>query len=287
MNVRQRPAIPKEVKREVRQRCGFGCVICGIPLCEYEHMLEWAAVRRHVASEITLLCPQHHAEKSRGLLPIEDVIKANETPYNLQKGVAKNHFFHYSGNNVQVILGDNIFRYYNLKQDSFFAPLVVDGLAIVGFRVEDDKLLLNFTAFDELNIPFFQIVDNELIHKTSLWDVEWSGQKLTIREGKGRILLQLVFEVPTTIRITKGRILRNGIELIIGKNYIFCSNENAFLSGTDTTNFPVGLSIGDPVLDVQTGAISSGVLRYGIDRVAARKLLRKRLNEMHPKNSSL
>lgn len=34
--------IPLPIQREVRQRCGFGCVICGMPLYEYEHMEEWA-----------------------------------------------------------------------------------------------------------------------------------------------------------------------------------------------------------------------------------------------------
>lgn len=39
--------IPLSIQRKVRQRCGFGCVICGMPLYEYEHMAEWAQVKRH------------------------------------------------------------------------------------------------------------------------------------------------------------------------------------------------------------------------------------------------
>jgi hypothetical protein len=78
----QRPPIPYEIKREVRQRCGFGCVICGSPLYEYEHMEGWAVVHRHVAEEITLLCDKHHSERTKGLLPKEDVVKANNNPYN-------------------------------------------------------------------------------------------------------------------------------------------------------------------------------------------------------------
>ena len=80
----QRPPIPQELKREIRQRCGFGCVICGMPLYEYEHMLEWAEVQRHVAGEITLLCRQHHGEKTNGLLPKEVVVASNQNPYNKQ-----------------------------------------------------------------------------------------------------------------------------------------------------------------------------------------------------------
>ena len=61
--------IPLPIQREVRQRCGFGCVVCGMPLYEYEHLLGWAQVERHVATEITLLCDQHHREDLRSTAP--------------------------------------------------------------------------------------------------------------------------------------------------------------------------------------------------------------------------
>jgi hypothetical protein len=86
--------IPLPVQREVRQRCGFGCVICGLPLYEYEHLLGWANVHRHLSEEITLLCDQHHKEKTNGLLPIEDVMEANRSPYNLRDGVSKPYDLH-------------------------------------------------------------------------------------------------------------------------------------------------------------------------------------------------
>lgn len=287
MNERQRPAVPREIKREVRRRCGFGCVICGVPLIEYDHMFEWAVVRRHVASEITLLCPQHHAEKSRGLLPKQDVIKANENPFNLQKGVSTNHFLHYSGKHVEIALANNVFKYRNLLENNFISALEVDGMAVLGFRVEDEKLLMQFMAFDEFNIPVLQIVDNELRYATNQWDVEYVGQKLTIREGHGRTLIQLVFEIPNTIRITKGRILRNGIELLIGKDYVFCSNARVFISGHKTINSPVGMAFGFSVVDTQAAVVFSKIPRYGIDRVAARQFLRKSLSKVRQKNLSI
>ncbi len=37
-----RPKIPLPIQREVRQRCGFGCVICGLPLYDYDHIIGWA-----------------------------------------------------------------------------------------------------------------------------------------------------------------------------------------------------------------------------------------------------
>jgi 5-methylcytosine-specific restriction endonuclease McrA len=43
----RRPKIPEGVKREVRQRCGFGCVICGLPIYEYDHLVPYAQVLSH------------------------------------------------------------------------------------------------------------------------------------------------------------------------------------------------------------------------------------------------
>lgn len=275
MGKEQRPPIPPEIKREVRKRCGFGCVICGMPLYEYEHMEEWALVKRHVAEEITLLCRQHHGEKTNGLLPKEVVAAANKDPCNLKVGFSKSHFLHYFGDSVRLAIADSCFSFDGLSDGAFFAPLVVDGLVVVGFRVEDGRLFLHFIAFDEMNVPVVQVVDNELIYSSSSWDVEWVGRKLTIREGHGKILIQLVFEPPNVIRISKGRILFNGLEILIGDDYIFCSNNSSFFGSISTINCPVGLAVGEPVPNCGAGIVVSGVPRYGFDRKAARSFLRK------------
>ncbi|MEB6138331.1 hypothetical protein, partial [Klebsiella pneumoniae] len=76
-----------------------------MPLYEYEHMEEWALVHRHVAEEITLLCNQHHREKTNGLLPKERVREANANPFNLRNGVSKPYDLHFSGVNAEVVIG--------------------------------------------------------------------------------------------------------------------------------------------------------------------------------------
>ncbi len=278
----QRPPIPADIKREVRQRCAFGCVICGLPLYEYEHMLEWAEVRRHVADEITLLCDRHHTEKTKGLLPKEMVAQANDEPYNSRVGVSQNYLLHYAGTNVHLTLGGSVFKYENLPEGSGFAPLVVDGLPIVAFDVQQGKLFLNFIAFDEFNKPIIQIIENELVYDTRQWDIEWVGQTLTIKEGKSEILLQLVFQPPTDITISKGRILRNGIELLIGSKYIFNTNQANFFGSITTVNFPVGFSIGYPMPNCGAAIVIAGISRYQFDRTKAMKFLEQCLSEKLP-----
>ena len=66
--------IPESIKRKVRQRCGFGCVICGIGLYEYEHFApEYKDAKSHAPEGITLLCPNHHARKTIGRLSLETI----------------------------------------------------------------------------------------------------------------------------------------------------------------------------------------------------------------------
>lgn len=55
-------SIPAQIKHSVRQRCGFGCVICGSPIYEYDHMLGFAEVDRHVASK-SHCCASHITPK--------------------------------------------------------------------------------------------------------------------------------------------------------------------------------------------------------------------------------
>lgn len=224
--------------------------------------------------------------KTNSLLPIEVVQEADRNPYNLRSEISKNILLHYSGNDVQLVLSNSTFSFNGLPENALFAPLVIDGLTIVGFRVESGRLLLQFSAFNEFNIPILQIVDNELIYRTEQWDIEWVGKKLTIREGHRKILLQLVFEPPNIIKIAKGRILFNGIEVLIGTDYVFCSNNSCFLSSISTVNCAIGLGIGDPTPPGGAAMVFSGIPRYGFDRREARRFLRKSMNEMRLKRTS-
>jgi 5-methylcytosine-specific restriction endonuclease McrA len=69
-----RDKIPRKTKLRVRQRCGFGCVICGHPIYQIDHMVDHAVVQEHKAANLTLLCPRHHDEKTKGLLPLAELI---------------------------------------------------------------------------------------------------------------------------------------------------------------------------------------------------------------------
>ena len=79
--------IPNEVKREVRQRCGFGCVVCGGAIIQYDHFEpEFADAHAHKSEGIILLCGGCHNLKTVGRLSKETLAKHAADPKCRQTG---------------------------------------------------------------------------------------------------------------------------------------------------------------------------------------------------------
>lgn len=245
--------IPLPIQREVRQRCGFGCVICGMPLYEYEHMEEWALVHRHVADEITLLCDQHHREKTSGLLPKEKVLNANKKPHNLREDVSKPYDFHFYGNEMIVHIGSG--RYiHNGSDESFISgacPIMIDGMPLVAFKIEDGHVLLYLNIFDRNNNLVLRVIRNQLIYKASPWDIEFVGKKLTLREGHRKILIEIIFNPPNEILISRGILFFHDFKILIDSKGALINDSWSIGNNTHYQNF-IGLSLGRRIKDYQS-----------------------------------
>jgi hypothetical protein len=262
--------IPDPIRRAVRQRCGFGCVIFGLPLYTYEHMLGWATVQRHVADEMTLLCDKHQRERRNGLLPISDVQAANQDPFNRKSGSSAPYALHYSGDHCEVDIGSNVLT---APMMSDLVAVQVDGEPLVAFRFEDGHYLLNMLLFNEANEPVLQILDNELIYSAEPWDIELVGTRLTVRVAAGKIFIDIVFEPPATVRF----LLLNGIELYIRPTFILLVNSGDLIRQLKASGTSIGLNIG---YDGRPSAFGfRRVPRYQIDRRAALKRARKQVKE--------
>ena len=73
--------IPNEVKRVVRQECGFGCIVCGNAIYTYEHIIpEWKDALSHEVDKIGLLCNNCHIQTTKGLIPKEAIQKYRDSP---------------------------------------------------------------------------------------------------------------------------------------------------------------------------------------------------------------
>jgi len=240
-----RPPIPDPMKREVRQRCGFGCVICGKPLYTYEHILGYANVQRHITDELTLLCDQHQRESTNKLLPREHIIRANKDPYNLLKGVSSPYTLHYDGPDCIVDIGTNVFSFRDEGYGTEFVALAIDDDPLISFRLDRGHWLLSLNVFDKNNDVILQITDNELIYSIVPWDIELVGHNLIIREAQREILVDLLFEPPSRIKIQRGHLLHNGIEIQIYQGYLQFMNNGMKMADCGTDGHTHGILLGN------------------------------------------
>lgn len=237
--------MPLDVQREVRQRCGFGCVVCGLPIYELHHMVDYATHGRHVATEITCLCGVHHAEVTKGLLTAEQVARADSDPVNVRNGITSPYGLHFEGGGCDILVGGNCFTTHLRSPDgSVLLPISIDDLDLVGFIISPDgQLLLWMNVFDEYNLRTLTITDNVLVMSSRPWDIDFRGGTLTIREGLGEILLEVVLKPPSRIEIPRARLLCNGLEVLVRPTGIFIANSRTTISNCRLEG-QIGLQLG-------------------------------------------
>jgi trigger factor len=212
-----RPPIPTNVMREVRQRCGFGCVLCGTPICEYHHMVPYSESPEHVASNITLLCNLHHTEATKGLLTSDQIARANENPYCRQHGVTSPYSLHFSGEGFAFVIGGNSFSspWRDQEHSTLAIAIAVDDTDLLWFRVDQDgRLFVN-------------------------------GRNLIVRQASREIFIEIRFEPPDKLCIDRARLLCNGVEILVRSSHIFVVNSDLLFTGCKTVqNCGVGLQLG-------------------------------------------
>jgi hypothetical protein len=187
--------IPADVKRNVRQRCGFGCIFCGSPVFQYDHLVDFAEVREHDPNNINLLCPNHHIQKTAGRLSRAAVALRAADPVN--KSVDRSVTgmpLEITGDSVSFRLGSNLFRNSRQSWGGEFHPLVVEDREAISARWSEGWLSIDMRLTDEFGAPLLTIEDGELTVSTRQWDFEMIGRTITLRAGPGRITTKLSIE---------------------------------------------------------------------------------------------
>lgn len=180
--------IPAQTKRTVRKAAGFGCVVCGSAIVEYEHIdPPFSECREHDPECITLLCPTCHAKKTKGLLSLEKIWEAKANPAAKKKGFA-NEFWDMGQEIPDVHLG-------SLKAIDCDNILTIGEQSVIAIREPEEPgapVRFNADIRTADGQPIFTVVDNEWRCNAENWDVEQVGSKLLIRESLGKKLLELI-----------------------------------------------------------------------------------------------
>ncbi len=187
--------IPDPVKRQVRQVCGFGCVICGASIIQYEHVdPPFAEARVHDPTRIALLCPQHHAKVTTGFLSKEAVRQAMRDPYAKRAGYAS-EFLELGKQHPKIVFA-------GVTLTRCQIPIIARGVPL--FMVQEAKearapfrLTANF--FDSRGQPSLQVIENEWRVSVGNWDVETTGGRIVVRDAPGHISLRLHAGTPDAL----------------------------------------------------------------------------------------
>lgn len=207
--------ISHPMKRRIRQRCFFGCVMCGSPIFDYEHMTGYAQTG-HIEEDITLLCPAHHREKTSGRLPSEVVRAANSSPYNKNRLLSSGHGLYFPGKDFDLDLGNLRIHWDEVLTKG--VAVAIDGDPYIGVSFVEGQVLFNLDLRDCNNRTLIKVSNGVLRCCPSAWDIIFEGRQLSIRSGSGSIVFEMELLPPNRIAIRRADMWLNGVNLAIGKS---------------------------------------------------------------------
>lgn len=224
--------VPEHVKREIRQRCGFGCVICGLGFYDYEHFEpDFSEAKAHNPAGMTLLCPNCNQKRARNRLSAEAVALANAKPKCLQQGFSKEQF-DFSTTPVYIRIGG--IEIHNCKY-----ILVINDMPLISILPpleEGQPVRVSGFFTDGDGNQTLTLLNNEWSADTGSWDVESIGPVITIRSGPRNISLKIRLNPPHSLSIEQLQMKFEGY-------YIKCDTEHLEFSqdGENWSRFGAGI----------------------------------------------
>jgi hypothetical protein len=206
--------IPSQIKREIRQRCGFGCVNCGNAVYQYEHVdPTFAEAKEHNPDHIVLLCGGCHDRVTREILSKKTIKYRSENPVCKQQGFSFGPF--------DLGLVEPTIQIGTLRCKSVESLIEIDGESLFSIKrpeCEGAPFRINAFLADRDGNEILKIVDNEWVTTTENWDVEVVGQTITIRKNLGDISLALRTEAPHKLVVERLEMQHRGVKIECKEN---------------------------------------------------------------------
>ena len=121
--------------------------------------------------------------------------------------------------------------------------IAIDGVPMLSFMRDGDFLLLNLSLYDSSGRKIVSIDKNELVYYPEQWDIIFVANEISFLSAPGDVLLEMRFEPPNVVSITKGRFAFAGLEVMIYKGMLCYVNGGAIMSNCISRNSN-GLSVG-------------------------------------------
>jgi hypothetical protein len=204
--------------RQLRREAGFGCCVCGNPIIQYHHIIEWSKDQHFRPEDMMVLCPTHHDKATKHAMPEVEQRRFKAKPQNIERGLVdgklaiKQDYCALEVGSVMVV-GEGPF-------------IKIDGEDILALYLGERNFEISVTLYDETDTMLLHIDRNEWISGDPLpWDIEADWQRLTLRERYRRISLSLdATKIPMQAR---GQLWRSGKHIGFGASDISIGGKTA------------------------------------------------------------
>lgn len=194
--------IPDPIKRDIRIRSKFGCVICRAGIYDYEHIdPEYSSAKIHKPDDICCLCNSCHAKVTRGHFSKDYVRKQY-----IEISQAKIEDIRPPFDKLDFHDGRAELKIGGISYDPGLNTIVnYEGQTIFSISPsnEGEAARLNALFLDRDGHETLRIVDNVWHGATSSWDTEVVGPRIKVRKKKGEFSLILRLDPPGRIVIEK------------------------------------------------------------------------------------
>lgn len=215
--------IPNPVARHIRKECGFGCVVCGNAIYEYEHIDPvFSNAKSHDPERIALLCGSCHAKVTKGIWSKDKVKAARQKPYCITHGESELHL-DCTGKEVSVEILDCAFINAN-------TILKVYGKKLLGVNDPDEDggpPLLYAQFYDRNGNRIAKLQDNVWWGDSSAFDIETTGNRIVVRSQLHKIDLAISIFPPDKMKIDRMRLYYKGVT-------VECTNDKLSAFGIST-----------------------------------------------------
>jgi hypothetical protein len=190
--------IPEPIRREIRKRSKFGCVVCRCAVYQYEHIDPiFNDAHEHNPDYMCLLCGHCHDKVTRGLLS-KPTVKGRYAFVQSSEEVRRPFDeFDLSSRNLSVTLGSCVFR-------DAMTLIELDGIPVLAIEPPEEG-----AAFPTLSGYFTDHAGTELLRiernvwhgPAAAWDVQVKGQEISVLVGSGLLALKMRVDPPSHIAV--------------------------------------------------------------------------------------
>lgn len=215
------------IARQLRQECGFGCVICGSAFYQYEHIdPEFKDAKKHDPAKMALLCGSCHDKVTKGIWSKQKVKEARANPHCLQSGFSSDFFDDGTDLPTFVLGGAKVYR------PKFVLRILGEPLLTMkGAERSGGPVRITGVFYDRNGERIGALEDNCWKGPSKNWDIETVGQKITIRRGHGDIALVLRTEPRKALIIERLDMVYKGVRVYADERGVYLGPPDKELYG--------------------------------------------------------